>query len=103
MISEIVDFSESLIDYFFFTQDLWIMTIVQLIALFYKDQNVENMQKLLGTWINDSGSDISADADGDESNTSQRSHVIHNLEKFLKYWLCDKLDRFLSADWPELQ
>lgn len=79
------------------------MTIVQLIALFYKDQNVENMQKLLGTWINDSGSDISADGDGDESNTSQRSHVIHYLEKFLKSWLCDKLDRFLSADWLELQ
>lgn len=60
----------------FLLQDLWVMTIVQLIALFYKGQNVENMQKLLGTWVNDSGSELSADGDGDESNTSHHSHVI---------------------------
>lgn len=44
------------------------MTIVQLIALFYKDQHVENMQKLLGTWINATTSESSED--DDESNTS---------------------------------
>lgn len=44
------------------------MTIVQLIALFYKDQHVENMQKLLGTWINPTTSESSED--DDESNTS---------------------------------
>jgi hypothetical protein len=44
------------------------VTIVQLIALFYKDQHVENMQKLLGTWINPTTSESSED--DDESNTS---------------------------------
>ncbi|XP_046461857.1 protein timeless-like isoform X1 [Daphnia pulex] len=46
----------------------WVVTIVQLIALFYKDQHVENMQKLLGTWINPTTSESSED--DDESNTS---------------------------------
>lgn len=41
---------------------------MQLIALFYKDQHVENMQKLLGTWINPTTSESSED--DDESNTS---------------------------------
>jgi hypothetical protein len=45
-----------------------VVTIVQLIALFYKDQHVENMQKLLGTWINPTTSESSED--DDESNTS---------------------------------
>lgn len=44
------------------------VTIVQLIALFYKDQHVENMQKLLGSWLNSTTSDSSED--DDESNTS---------------------------------
>ena len=52
----------------FMTQDEWVVTIVQLIALFYKDQHVENMQKLLGTWLNSVASESSDD--GDESNTS---------------------------------
>lgn len=49
-------------------KDEWVVTIVQLIALFYKDQHVENMQKLLGTWINPTTSESSED--DDESNTS---------------------------------
>lgn len=49
-------------------QDEWVVTIVQLIALFYKDQHVENMQKLLGSWLNNTTSDSSED--DDESNTS---------------------------------
>ncbi|XP_057372867.1 protein timeless-like [Daphnia carinata] len=49
-------------------KDEWVVTIVQLIALFYKDQHVENMQKLLGTWINATTSESSED--DDESNTS---------------------------------
>ena len=40
---------------------------MQLIALFYKDQHVENMQKLLATWLDMTSSDSSED---DESNTS---------------------------------
>ena len=43
------------------------VTIVQLIALFYKDQHVENMQKMLSSWLDSTTSDSSED---DESNTS---------------------------------
>ena len=53
---------------YYYPQDEWVVTIVQLIALFYKDQHVENMQKLLGTWINATTSESSED--DDESNTS---------------------------------
>ena len=56
------------LSFFFHFQDEWVVTIVQLIALFYKDQHVENMQKLLGTWINATTSESSED--DDESNTS---------------------------------
>ena len=44
------------------------VAIVQLIALFYKDQHAENLQKLLGSWLNSATSDSSED--DDESNTS---------------------------------
>ena len=45
------------------------MPIVQLIALFYKDQYVESMQKLLGSWL-DSTSNSDSDTEDNESNTS---------------------------------
>lgn len=58
-------------------QDEWVVTIVQLIALFYKDQHVENMQKLLGTWINATTSESSED--DDESNTSPPVRILDFL------------------------
>lgn len=43
------------------------MTLVQLIALLYKDQHVGTLQKLLNLWLESSYSDSS---DDNESNTS---------------------------------
>ena len=43
------------------------MIIVQLIALIYKDQHAENLQKVIATFLASSTSDSSED---DESNTS---------------------------------
>jgi len=46
--------------------------IVQLIALFYKDQYVESMQKLLGSWL-ESTTTSNSDSDTDEDNESNTS------------------------------
>lgn len=48
-------------------QSHWGVTIVQLIALMYKDQQIGTLQKLLNLWFESSLSDSS---EGNESNTS---------------------------------
>lgn len=48
-------------------RSFWSVTIVQLIALMYKDQHAATLQKLLSLWFEDSLSDSSEDF---ESNTS---------------------------------
>lgn len=48
-------------------KSFWCVTIVQLIALMYKDQQVNTLQKLLNAWLEESLSDSSEDF---ESNTS---------------------------------
>lgn len=50
-----------------FSQMYWSVTMVQLIALMYKDQHVGTLQKLLNLWLEASYSDSSED---NESNTS---------------------------------
>ena len=59
------------------------MTIVQLVALFYKDQHVENIQKLLGSWL-DTTSDSSED---DESNTSPLVSINRTLAGLLQFMM----------------
>lgn len=51
----------------FFFQMYWGVTMVQLIALMYKDQHVGTLQKLLNLWLESSYSESSED---NESNTS---------------------------------
>jgi len=46
----------------------WTLSIVQLIALMYKDQNVAVLQKLLNLWFETS--DMSESSEDNESNTS---------------------------------
>lgn len=48
-------------------RSFWSVTMVQLVALMYKDQHVARLQTLLNIWFDDSLSDSSADF---ESNTS---------------------------------
>lgn len=48
-------------------RSFWCVTMVQLIALLYKDQHVATLQMLLNNWVEDSLSDSSEDF---ESNTS---------------------------------
>lgn len=47
----------------------WSVSMVQLIALIYKDQNVVTLQKLLNAWYETS---VSESSDGNESNTSSK-------------------------------
>lgn len=47
----------------------WSVSMVQLIALIYKDQNVVALQKLLNAWYETS---VSESSDGNESNTSPK-------------------------------
>ena len=54
------------------------MHIVQLIALFYKDQYVESMQKLLGSWL-ESTTTSNSDSDTDEDNESNTSPLVNHL------------------------
>jgi hypothetical protein len=53
---------------------MWSITMVQLIALTYKDQHVGTLQKLLNVWFEASFSESSED---NESNTSPpvRTHI----------------------------
>ena len=52
---------------YFSLQNKWAVTMVQLIALLYKDQHVVTLHKLLNLWIEASLSESSED---NESNTS---------------------------------
>lgn len=49
----------------------WCVTVVQFLAVMYKDQQASTLHKLLNTWLEDSLSDSSGDL---ESNTSQEDH-----------------------------
>lgn len=51
----------------------WGVTMVQLIALLYKDQHVGTLQKLLNLWLEASLSDSSDDNESNTSPTNQSS------------------------------
>jgi hypothetical protein len=61
------------------------VTIVQLLALLYKDYDAQNIQKLLSDdeWVNTSGTtDTSFEfSDDDESSTSQHYDVLYYYAK----------------------
>lgn len=60
-----------------FFQSYWGVTMVQLIAVMYKDQHVGTLQKLLNIWFEAS---ISESSEDNESNTSPPvSHVDFNI------------------------
>lgn len=59
-------------------QTNWAVTMVQLIALLYKDQHVTTLHKLLNLWLDAS---ISESSEDNESNTSpqDRGYFILNI------------------------
>ncbi len=54
------------------------MTIVQLVVVLYKEQNIENIQKQLAAYTGGTKSDTSED----ESNTS--SHCVITQQRYFK-------------------
>ncbi|XP_065575216.1 protein timeless-like [Artemia franciscana] len=55
----------------------WSVTLVQVIALLYKDQHVDNLQKMLSAWTAEDTSSATSD---DESNTSPQGNNNQSMD-----------------------
>nr|CAD7451811.1 unnamed protein product [Timema tahoe] len=60
---------------FFCAQAYWAVTMVQVIALMYKDQRVGTLQKMLNQWFESSLSDSSEDEESNTSPSEQNSEA----------------------------
>nr|CAD7397075.1 unnamed protein product [Timema poppensis] len=64
---------------FFCAQAYWAVTMVQVIALMYKDQRVRTLQKMLNQWFESSLSDSSEDEESNTSPSEQYSGASSSL------------------------
>lgn len=74
--------------FYFNFQSLWAVSLVQLIALLYKDQHATTLHKLLNVWVETSLSDSSEDNESNTTPPNTSIVIFYHIIKIRKQVLC---------------